>query len=243
MPWYSKEQPTPLDATQITGLSFLDGNGLAQEHRQSWIEGKKYPLITFPSGLTRECQQHSNPDQPGMVHIFGALALPYQSTRDAAYDQAQAAAAQFGIQVAKQTDMILTVTDPRTGRGYHIHYDNDAGQMVDITRFPETAMELLDGESRALLPELYSNERLGLEAVAPLKFFTPTSSWTWYPTEFDGKDLFFGLVSGFEVELGYFALSELESIGGGLILPVERDLYFQSRSLRELKQMHEQDRY
>jgi hypothetical protein len=35
---------------------------------------------------------------------------------------------------------------------------------------------------------------------------TPTadSSWTWYSTEFDGEDLFFGLVVGFETELGYF---------------------------------------
>ena len=100
-------------------------------------------------------------------------------------------------------------------------------------------MELLGGEQRALLPPLYYNEQIGLEAVAPLKFFTPASSWTWYPTEFDGDDIFFGLVSGFEVEMGYFSLSELEGVRDPLGLPIERDLYFEPTTLRELKALHE----
>ncbi len=42
-----------------------------------------------------------------------------------------------------------------------------------------------------------------------VKFFDPTGSWTWYATEFDGEDEFFGLVHGFVKELGYFSLDEL----------------------------------
>jgi hypothetical protein len=57
---------------------------------------------------------------------------------------------------------------------------------------------------REKLPPLYANEAIGLEALALVKFFTPDSSWTWYASEFDGEDIFFGLVSGLEVELGYF---------------------------------------
>ena len=38
-------------------------------------------------------------------------------------------------------------------------------------------------------------------------------------------------MSGIEVELGYFALSELQSIRGKFGLPVERDLYFQPTRL------------
>ena len=45
---------------------------------------------------------------------------------------------------------------------------------------------LLDEESREMLPELYSGEEQGLDAVAQVKFFTPTSNWTWYASEFDG---------------------------------------------------------
>ncbi|MCB9438390.1 MAG: DUF2958 domain-containing protein [Anaerolineales bacterium] len=101
-------------------------------------------------------------------------------------------------------------------------------------------MPLLDEESRAKLPPLYSNEELGMQAIAPVKFFTPDSGWTWYPTEFDGKDLFFGLVAGLEVELGYFSLTELLSIRGSLGLPVERDLYYAPKTLEELQRIHQQ---
>ena len=58
--------------------------------------------------------------------------------------------------------------------------------------------------SKKVLPKLYSQEEKGDEAVAYVKFFTPWSNWTWYATEFDGEDTFFGLVIGLETELGYF---------------------------------------
>ena len=54
---------------------------------------------------------------------------------------------------------------------------------------------LLDQHSRNSLPKLYANEEKGLEAQAPVKFFTPDSNWTWYASEFDGEDIFFGLAT------------------------------------------------
>jgi hypothetical protein len=54
--------------------------------------------------------------------------------------------------------------------------------------------------------------------------------------------LFFGLVIGFEIELGYFSLSELTSVKGTLGLPVERDLFFQPITLGELQALHNQER-
>ncbi len=95
-------------------------------------------------------------------------------------------------------------------------------------------MKLLTQEIRKKLPPLYSQESKGGDAIAIVKFFTPTSQWTWYVTEFDGEDLFFGLVDGFEKELGYFSLKELESIRGPLGLPIERDLYWQPKPLKEI---------
>ena len=71
---------------------------------------------------------------------------------------------------------------------------------------PSTGEYLLDPETREKLPKLYDNEEQGLEAKALVKFFTPDAQWTWYASEFDGEDVFFGLVSGFEVELGYFSV-------------------------------------
>lgn len=76
------------------------------------------------------------------------------------------------------------------------------------------------------------------EAKDPLviaKFFTPDAGWTWYATEYDeAEEMFFGLVVGFEAELGYFSLAELESARGSLGLPVERDLYFSERPLSQV---------
>lgn len=104
-------------------------------------------------------------------------------------------------------------------------------------------VELLPKDMREALPELYANETLGLQALALVKFFTPDSSWTWYGSEFDGEDVFFGLVIGFEGELGYFSLAELEGLRGPLGLPVERDLHFKPRSLEELRRHYRDKGY
>jgi hypothetical protein len=103
----------------------------------------------------------------------------------------------------------------------------------------ERGHKLLDEETKGRLPPLYSGEDLGLEAVAQVKFFTPDSGWSWFASEFDGEDLFFGLVVGQEIELGYWSLSELREARGPLGLLVERDLYFEPTSLKELKAQHE----
>jgi hypothetical protein len=98
------------------------------------------------------------------------------------------------------------------------------------------------------LPALYSQENNSDPRVV-CKFFTPDAGWTWYAIEGSPVDangyydtdkekvdfVFFGLVSGLEVELGYFSLSELTSIRGRLGLPVERDRYFEPTRLSAIK--------
>jgi len=104
-------------------------------------------------------------------------------------------------------------------------------------------MMLLTKANRRSLPKLYSQENVK-DPTVQVKFFTPDSNWTWFATEgsyvcpehgnYDCSEcpqpwsnfLFFGLVHGFEKELGYFSLSELESAVGPMGLHVERDLYF-----------------
>ena len=95
-------------------------------------------------------------------------------------------------------------------------------------------MKLLTKELRAKLPPLYSTEK-DKDPTAVVKFFTPDSNWTWYATEFDGEDRFFGLVDGFDKELGYFSLSELASARGPLGLPIERDRWFSPKPLSECR--------
>lgn len=95
-------------------------------------------------------------------------------------------------------------------------------------------MQLLTKKIRAQLPPLYAQEKVN-DPVAYIKFFTPDSSWNWYVTEFDGEDSFFGLVQGFEEEIGYFSLSELLEARGPLGLPIERDLCFKPAPLSQLR--------
>lgn len=86
------------------------------------------------------------------------------------------------------------------------------------------------------LPKLYEQEFMGENAIVHVKLFTPDSSFTWYITEFDGKDLCFGLVTmGTERELGYFTLSEIATLRGAYGLPVERDIYFTPTPIKEIK--------
>jgi Protein of unknown function (DUF2958) len=100
------------------------------------------------------------------------------------------------------------------------------------------------------LPALYSQED-NPDPMVVCKFFTPDAGWTWYAIEGSPVDangycdtdeekvafLFFGLVCGFDVELGYFLLSELETFRSPFGLPVERDLHFQPTRLSVVKKL------
>ena len=104
-------------------------------------------------------------------------------------------------------------------------------------------MKLLTEEIRKKLPPLYAQDGKGGKAVVYVKFFTPSSSWTWLATEGEPvldeaqKEIdykFFGLVYGHEREFGYFLLSELEEVRGPMGLPIERDLYWRTKTLDEI---------
>lgn len=97
-------------------------------------------------------------------------------------------------------------------------------------------MKLLTKELRKQFPLLYANENKPKEETKVIaKFFTPWTNWTWYATEFDGVDLFYGLIQGLEEEYGYFSLKELESIRGPFGLKIERDLYFKNKTLKDVE--------
>ena len=95
-------------------------------------------------------------------------------------------------------------------------------------------MQLLTTEIKKQLPKLNETDGQGAEAIAQVKFFTPWTSWTWYATEFDGEDVFYGYVQGLEDEFGYFTLSELESVEGPFGLKIERDIMFEPTKLKEI---------
>ena len=88
-------------------------------------------------------------------------------------------------------------------------------------------MKLMTKEIEARFAMVGRQEEKGDDAIIIAKFFTPDSSWTWFATEYDPVErTFFGLVHGFEKELGYFSLDELASAKGPLGLHIERDLHW-----------------
>jgi len=103
-------------------------------------------------------------------------------------------------------------------------------------------MELLTNELRAQLPALYAQESEA-DPMVHAKFFTPWSDWTWYVTEGQQDDedfIFFGLVCGFERELGYFSLNELQGARGPGGLRVERDLHFTPKRKSEIAELNQE---
>ena len=69
------------------------------------------------------------------------------------------------------------------------------------------------------IPDLYTTEG-ETNPLCYVKLFTTDSNWTWYIIEFSKSDrnTCYGYVQGFEDELGYFTLNELERVHGSLCL-------------------------
>lgn len=114
-----------------------------------------------------------------------------------------------------------------------ISFESSKGKKLLLQYRKEQAMKLLTKEVIKQLPALYSQENVK-DPMIVCKFFYPDFGWTWFAIEFDGKDQFYGLVDGVEMELGYFSLTELLSNRGKLGLPIERDRYFKPCKLSEI---------
>jgi hypothetical protein len=109
-----------------------------------------------------------------------------------------------------------------------------------MTHSKEDAHDLMPARLAAHVPALYSQEENPDPTVWAV-YFTPDFTWTWYVLEYspvapDGVErLCFGLVDGYDTELGYFCLDDLESVRGPLGLQIERDLSWKPRPLSQVK--------
>jgi hypothetical protein len=111
--------------------------------------------------------------------------------------------------------------------------EETAPRQKDDTPMRANPMLLLTKQNRKDLPPLYSHDEAGAEMQAVVKFFHPMSSWRWYAGEFDGQDIFNGVVSGHFVEYGCFSLSELQNVVI-LGMGIERDRHFAPRPMTEV---------
>lgn len=92
-------------------------------------------------------------------------------------------------------------------------------------------MKLLNDELKNKIPKLYSCENIK-NPIVQCKFYIPNNKWKWYVLEFDlEQGIFFGYVCGFEKELGYFSLWDLEVVGA------IRDLEFKPQELSIVKRI------
>lgn len=101
-------------------------------------------------------------------------------------------------------------------------------------------MKLLTKEIEKRIPALYTTENINIDDKDVIvKFFTPDANFTWYVVEGEKQEngdwLFFGLVDGIEKEWGYFSLNELKRVRGALGLPVERDIYFGTPKVKDIR--------
>jgi hypothetical protein len=101
--------------------------------------------------------------------------------------------------------------------------------------------QLLDAQTRALLPAIEALNPNHIDMLAQLKYTAPEiPSWALYVAAFDGEDTLFGLWTSFyEVQFGFYSLSELESSPQHLEITVQRDEQFEPISLREIAALHE----
>jgi len=100
-------------------------------------------------------------------------------------------------------------------------------------------MKLMTKEIEKKLPALYANEEKNPEEVPVIvKFFDAFGNWAWYATEGEklenGDWRLFGWVHGTDPELGYWMLSELESLRFGPAPRIERDRYFGDHTLADV---------
>lgn len=110
----------------------------------------------------------------------------------------------------------------------------------------QDAYDYLPGWLRRHLPELYEQHYAGDDTVVWVKYFLPEGRLTFYVTEYsevapDGyPHLFFGYVLSpitpdFD-ELGYFTFAQISEIRSPVLqLPIERDLYWTPKTLKEVR--------
>jgi hypothetical protein len=265
MGWVEKQTSISFENQPLEGLFFLDGARIGYPPAKN----DKYPMLHFPSGMECPLWESSAPDNP-TVHLFGEMDLRLKSSRDEAYQNAQFIAEQVGYAVKKVGENQLELWGFDDTEHLMLTYDYQQQILHDV-RFihpkeaqqPRPQPELLDEKTKQSLPKLYSQEKLGLEALAQVKLFLPGTYWTWYGSEasaildddsekalhevdLNTSDirfiLFFGLVIGDEIELSYFQLAELVELKGAFGLPIERDKFFEPKTLKELRDMHENER-
>ena len=91
-------------------------------------------------------------------------------------------------------------------------------------------MKLLTKKIKEQATKQY-DEGSDMEQMVVAKYFNPTGNGTWYLMNLaDDEDYCWGIVKGFEVEMGSFSMTELKSLQPRL----QRDLYFEPMKAKDV---------
>ncbi len=75
-------------------------------------------------------------------------------------------------------------------------------------------------------PDNYDESGKAKDHRFHVRIFNPAGRWVWYVTDWDGQDICFGLVEGFEREWGTFSLRSLSMEYGLFGIGLEVDVSF-----------------
>lgn len=77
-----------------------------------------------------------------------------------------------------------------------------------------------------------------MEQMVVAKFFDPCGNWTWYLMNQDPNDTnyLWGIVKGFEIEVGSFGLNDLLTYKGPFGIGIERDKFFKPMKAKDVYQ-------
>lgn len=125
---------------------------------------------------------------------------------------------------------------PTTTRGVAIRLCSQ-GRDVEgrVPGTEEEMQQLMTREIAKTAPRLYEQD--GAEdPTVYAHYFSCVNGWDWWLLEFDGTDEAFGLVEGYDDELGYFSIKEMEELNRQMgFAAVERDEHFSPKPLSAVR--------
>ena len=98
--------------------------------------------------------------------------------------------------------------------------------------------KLITRELEKRIPPLGDSDKVASvdDMLVHVKLFSPYSVWSWYIVELDLETgRCFGLVEGFETEMGYFDLADLANATCGELAAVERDLHWRPTTIGKIR--------
>lgn len=95
--------------------------------------------------------------------------------------------------------------------------------------------ELMTREIAEELPRLYEQD-CAEDPTVYVHYFSCVNGWDWWLLKFDGTDEAFSLVEGYDDELGYFSIKEMEELNRQMgFAAVERDEHFEPKPLSAVR--------